>query len=184
MGRTRLLMISGPIAAGKSTLAAAVGELLRSQGRTVARTDLDTVAEMALPTLPDWEWAHRIHADVVGAWLRTGIELVVDEGTSTPEEVRQVLAAAPPDCGVFHVVLTADYAASLARAQGDPGRGLSRDPDFLRRHHDAYAAVVDQLPCDLRIHVEGRSPEALAAQVVATFGRHRPGARGEVTVLD
>ena len=159
-------MISGPIASGKSTLAAELCRLLRAGGRSVALTDLDTVAEMALPTLPDWNWAHRIHGQLVAAWLATGIELVVDEGTCNPSEVQQVLAQVPGDVEVFHVVLTADYLASLARAQVDPGRELSRNPGFLRADHDAYSRALADLPCSLRLHVEGRDPPELARQVL------------------
>ena len=105
----------------------------------MALTDLDTVAEMALPTLPDWACAHRVHAQLVGAWLASDVDVVVDEGTSTTDEVQQVLAAVPAGIKVFHVVLTADYHRSLARAQADPGRGLSKDPDFLRAAHLSFA---------------------------------------------
>jgi hypothetical protein len=164
-------MISGPIAAGKSTLAAELAEQLRLEGSSVALTDLDTVAEMALPTLPSWDWAHGIHAQLVGAWLRTGVDLVVDEGTSNPAEVRQVLDQVPEGTGVFHVVLTADLDASLARARADSGRGISQDPDFLRGDHEAYARHLSQLPSDLRLHVEGREPAALAREVVARLLR-------------
>ena len=48
----RLMMITGPIASGKSTLASLVAEGARQRGLTVALTDLDGVAEMALPSLP------------------------------------------------------------------------------------------------------------------------------------
>lgn len=165
MGR-QLVMISGPIAAGKSTLAVELARLLRTKGSSVALTDLDTVAEMALPTLPDWAWAHHIHARLVGAWLATGIDVVVDEGTSTVDEVRQVLAEVPAGVEVFHVVLTADYDRSLARARGDSGRGLSRDPDFLRAAHLSFAQELPDLPCDLRLDVENHTPAAMAAHVL------------------
>jgi hypothetical protein len=121
---------------------------------------------MALPTLPDWNWAHDIHAQLVAAWLATGIELVVDEGTSSPSEVHQVLARIPADIEVFHVVLTADYASSPARAQADDGRELSRDPKFFRADHDAYIHNLPDLPCSLRLHVEGRAAPELARQVL------------------
>lgn len=163
--RTRLVMISGPIATGKSTVTAELTILLGSAGLSVALTDLDTVAEMALPTLPDWDWAHRIHAHLVGAWLATSIDVVVDEGTSSPTEVQQVLGQVPTGTDVLHVVLTADFDASLARAQADPGRGLSKDPDFLGADHDAYTRCLPKLPCSLRLHVEGKKPTALARQV-------------------
>jgi len=163
----RLVMISGPIAAGKSALAGELVTALRAEGFSVVGTDLDTVAEMALPTLPDWEWAHSIHAQLVGAWLRTGIDIVVDEGTSSLAEVHQVLDRAPEGTTVLHVVLTADYDASLARASGDPSRGISKDPAFLRAAHDEYARHQPHLPSDLHLHVEGQEPSALARQVLA-----------------
>lgn len=160
-------MVSGPIASGKSTLAHQLAELLRGEGLSVALTDLDTVAEMALPTLPSWDWAHGVHAQLVGAWLATGVDIVVDEGTSNPTEVQQVLDQVPEGTGVFHVVLTADLDASLARATADSGRGLSQDPDFLRADHEAYSRHLPQLPNGLRLHVEGQEPAALARQVLA-----------------
>ena len=82
-------MISGLIASGMSTLANEIVRQLRSRGLSVALTDLDTVAAMALPTLPDWDWAHHIHAQLVGAWLATNIDVVIDEDTSSREEVHR-----------------------------------------------------------------------------------------------
>ncbi|WP_020017185.1 AAA family ATPase [Promicromonospora sukumoe] len=166
VARPRLVMISGPIAAGKSTLAAELVRMLRLEGFSVALTDLDTVAEMALPTLPTWDWAHGIHAQLVGAWLRTGIDVVVDEGTSTTGEVQQVLDQVPEGVDVLHVVLTADFDASLARARADSGRGISKDPTFLRAAHDTFALHLPQMPSDLRLHVEGQEPGELARQVL------------------
>lgn len=159
-------MISGPIASGKSTLAVELCRLLREDGRSVALTALDVVAEMALPTLPDWEWAHAVHAQLVGAWLATGVDVVVDEGTCSPSEVRQVLGQVPPEIQVFHVVLTADFDSSLARARADHGRGLSKDPEFLRADHDSFRRHVADLPCNLRLHVEGPTPADLALRIL------------------
>lgn len=159
-------MITGPIASGKSTLAAEIVRVLRTEGLPVALTDLDTVAGMALPGLPDWNWAHAVHAQLVGAWLATDVDVVIDEGTSSPAEVRQVLEQVPTCIDVFHVVLTADYDKSLARARADPGRGLSKDPDFLRADHDAYSRHLSDLPCSLRLHTEGQEPGDLAEQVL------------------
>ncbi len=164
----RLLMITGPIAAGKSTLAAEVCRQLRARGLSVALTDLDTVAEMALPTLPSWDHAHAVHAQLVGAWFATGVDVVVDEGTSSPTEVAEVLERLPPGADVVHVVLTADFDASLARAQGEPSRGVSKERDFLRGDHDAYARHLPDLP-GRRLHVEGRTPADLAREVVDRF---------------
>ena len=166
----RLVMITGPIASGKSTLAGAVSHLLRQEGVSVACTDLDSIAEMGLPTLPEWGWAHSVHADLVAAWLSTDIDLVVDEGTSTPEEVSLVLHRIPRTTAVLHVLLSADYEASLLRAQADPRRGLSRDPAFLRADHDTHNRLRSLLPCDLLVNVETRAPDELARLVVSRLG--------------
>jgi hypothetical protein len=122
---------------------------------------------MALPTLPNWDWAHGIHAQLVGAWLRTGVDIVIDEGTSSPGEVHQVLDQVPEGTDAFHVVLTADFDASLARARADSGRGISKDPTFLRSAHETFALHLPQLPSNLRLHVEGQDAAALARQVHA-----------------
>lgn len=164
----RLIMLSGPIASGKSTVAALVADAARGRGLAVALTDLDTVAEMALPTLPDWDWAHRVHAELVGAWLGTDVELVVDEGTSTREEVDLVRRHAA-GVSVAHVILVADLERAHARATADPGRGLSRDYAFLRADHERFAAELAQLPCDLLIDVERGTPEQHAAAIVERF---------------
>ena len=96
-GRRRLVVVSGPIASGKSTLASELADLLRSAGEAVAVVGLDTIAEMALPTLDDWTWAHEIHGQVVGGWLATPIPTVIAEGTGTQAEVERMLQHVPSD---------------------------------------------------------------------------------------
>lgn len=63
-----LLVIAGPQASGKSTVARALADDLRAHGKSVALVALDDIAEMALPTLPEWDAAHGIFASVVAQW--------------------------------------------------------------------------------------------------------------------
>lgn len=161
-------MISGPIASGKSTVAAALARVLRERC-TVALVDLDTVAAMALPTLGDWEWAHYAHAQLVHAWLKTGVDVVIDEGTSNRHEVDLILEGLPRGTKVQHVILTADYRHSLKRALGDPERGISKDPDFLLRDHEAFARELPQLPAGLVLDVETRTPHELASLIASHY---------------
>lgn len=77
-----------------------------------------------------------------------------------------MLGQAPADTHVFQVVLTADFDASLTRAQADPGRGLSKDPNFLRADHNTYNRHLPDLPCNLCLHVEAREPTELAREVL------------------
>jgi hypothetical protein len=142
-------------------------------GEAVAVVGLDTIAEMALPTLDDWTWAHEIHGQVVGAWLATPIPTVIAEGTGTQAEVEQVLRHVPSDVQVFRVLLVTRYETALRRATADPTRGISKDPDFLGR---MYVRFNDELPgmaYDLRLDSEESSTGVLAAQVVATLKEGR-----------
>lgn len=166
-----LVLITGPIAAGKSTLAQEVTARLRAEGRTVALVDLDTVAEMALPTLPDWEWAHEIHATLVGAWTARPLDVVVDEGSSSASELAQILAATPDGVPVLRVLLLADVERSWERAQGDPTRGLSKDREFLGRMYEAFDAGLPHLDHDLLLDVEATTLDERATAVVGEIAR-------------
>lgn len=110
-----------------------------------------------------------MHARLVGAWLETDVDVVIDEGTSTRHEVDLLVAQVPDGTHVRHVLLTADFERSLQRARGQSSRGLSRQRDFLRRDHQRYAEELPQLPCDLRLDVEGRSPAELASEVITAL---------------
>jgi hypothetical protein len=167
-----LIVIVGPIAAGKSTLAADVGQRLRKRGESVAVVGLDSVAEMALPTL-DWEWAHEVHGQLVRAWLATPVHTVIAEGPSTTAEVAQLMRSVPGDVGVLSVVLTTHYEIALQRALQDPDRGLSKDPDFLRRDHDRFETGRPDIACDLALDSAEATPAVLAERVIVTLDSRR-----------
>ena len=170
--RPRLVVIVGPIAAGKSTLAADVGRRLRERGESVAVVGLDSVAEMAQPTL-DWDWAHEVHAHVVGAWLATSVRTVIAEGPSTPAELDLLMRCVPGHVAVLTVVLVTRWDVALERALQDPDRGLSRDPGFLRGDHDRFERGRRHLKGDLTLDSAVTTPPVLAQHVVDTLDGHR-----------
>jgi len=171
------MVIVGPIAAGKSTLAAAVAQRLRERGEAVAVVGLDSVAEMALPTL-DWESAHEVHGHLVRAWLATPVGTVIAEGPSTAAELDQLMRYVPRDVEVLTVVLTTRYEVALRRAQQDPDRGISKDPDFLRGDHDRFDSSRPHLMCDLIVDSSDAPPSTLAEHVThALDGRRSARAR-------
>jgi hypothetical protein len=167
-----LIVIVGPIATGKSTLAAEVGQRLRKRGESVAVVGLDTVAEMALPTL-DWAWAHDVHGHLVRAWLATPVRTVIAEGPSTAAEVGQLMRSVPEDVGILSVVLTTRYAIALQRALHDPDRVLSKNPVFLRRDHDRFESGRPDLACDLALDSAEATPAMLAERVIGTLDGRR-----------
>lgn len=169
--RPVLVLIIGPIAGGKSALAAALTDQLRQDGRQVALVGLDEIAAMALPTLPDWQDAHTIHASVVGQWLRTSLDVVVAEGPESREQVQLVLDQVPAQTQVLKVIVTIDHEIALARAQADPTRGISKQPEFLSRVHREWQAEWPLIECDVIIDT---GLTALADSVAAVLGRFPP----------
>ncbi len=167
-----LVVIVGPIAAGKSTLAAEVGRRLRERGESVAVVGLDSVAEMALRAV-DWTWTHEVHAALVRAWLATPVRTVVAEGPGTASELDQLMRCVPEDVGVLTVVLSTRYEVALRRALKDPDRGLSKDPEFLRRDHDRFESSRPDLACDLALNSADASPATLAERVIVSLDGRR-----------
>lgn len=162
----RLVLIIGPIASGKSTLANTVADKLRSSGEAVAVVGLDSVAEMALPTLADWTWAHEVHGQLVGAWLEKPIPTVIAEGPETPEEIEQIMRHVRSDVSVLKVLIKTRYETALARAVQDPTRGLSKDPEFLRRMYRRFEQTRPDISHDVQFDTEELSSDDIAMRVI------------------
>jgi len=167
-----LVVVVGAIASGKSTLAAEVARQLGRRGESVALVGLDSVAEMALPTV-DWDWVHEVHGQLVRAWLATPVSTVLAEGPSTPSELEQLLRCVGHDVDVLTVVLVTPYDVALRRALTDPGRGVSRDPDFLEADHRRFAEGLAALRGDVVLDGAEAPAAALAERVVAALDGRR-----------
>lgn len=152
-GRLVLVVVAGPQASGKSTLAAALGADLRRRGERVAVVELDQVAAMALPTLPGWDVAHRIFETVTGMWATADLTCVIAEGSGSREEVSALLRQAP-QAAVVTVAITAPFDVALARAQADPTRGVSKERDFLSRVYASWPRELDALAPDVVIDTD------------------------------
>ncbi|HEX7350998.1 hypothetical protein [Brachybacterium sp.] len=146
---TPLVLVAGPIAAGKSAVSRALAADLRSEGTRLALVELDQIADMARPTLPDWTDAHRIFASVTAQWLEAGLDLVIAESVSTRRELDLLLDTVPAGTPLVTVVLTCGADIALERALSDSTRGLSRQEDFLRRVHADWARELPHIPADL-----------------------------------
>ena len=163
-----LVVVLGPIAAGKSTLCAELARRLDAAGRTTVVAGVDEVAAMAPAGLPDWDLAHRVHGALVAAWLATPVDTVIADGAFfSRQETDWLMAGVPPGVRVVRVLLRASYPVALRRVTGDPARGLSRDPVFLRGVYDRFERLRPGLdPCDLEVDAD-RVPADLVADRVA-----------------
>jgi len=89
----RLLVISGPIASGKSTVAGVLAAELRADGHGAMVVDLDRMYMMLDDTSPmddsnTWRAARRGAAALTNQFPQDGLELVIVEGTFWTESDR------------------------------------------------------------------------------------------------
>lgn len=182
-----VIVICGPIASGKSTLARAVAHLFRHRGVEAAAIDLDLLYEMleddgrpkASP--PMWVRARRAAAALTDAFLEDGVRVVVVEGDLLTAQERTEFGSAlrspvVPQFVTVHVPVD----LALQRVAADRTRGLSRDPGYLRRHYDRMQEAVRNRPAtDLLVDTSSVSSEE-AARKIAEWAT----ARADATVDD
>jgi len=163
------VLLVGPQASGKSTVARALGQELRRQGELVALVELDQIAEMALPTLPSWGTAARIFAMVAGEWARADLTCVIAEGIASQDEVWILLDHAPAAAAVVTVVMTTPFDAALRRAQSDPTREASRDREWLAERYQEWAVEVGRIEADVLLDGSASSVDQEVRQVHAAI---------------
>lgn len=174
---TRLVVIIGPIGAGKSTVARLLADRLVAAGLTTATPDVDDVVAMGAgpPAAFDamWERGRRVHGAAVGAWLRSGVDVVVAHGPAyTEEETAALMAEVPAGTPTLRVMLLAPYDVALARVADDPLRGLSRDPGFLRATHERFTDLAPSIaPCDHTFRTEHLPADLIAEAIAADLLR-------------
>ena len=178
-GPSKLLVISGPIAAGKSTVAAALATAFRDSGRTAAMVDLDRIYMMFddRPPMTDpriSRQARRAAAALTDHFVLDGIELVIVEGTFWTESERDELTSRLTTL-VRPAFLTLRVAVeeALRRVQGDTGRRASRNPVFLRASHADFDAVTP-IPTDAIIDSTSLTVDAVLAATMAVLEHVSP----------
>jgi thymidylate kinase len=167
-----LVVVTGPIAAGKNTLADRLAERLTGRGRTVVVADVDDVAAMvASPGAARaglWFAAHEAHGAVVGQWMRSSVDVVVAVGpVYTPEEQKALTRTLPDGAPILWVLLDARVEVTFARAQADPTRGLSREPEFHHAAHRRFRELRPAIPADRVFNSEEMDADQMAAAVEA-----------------
>jgi hypothetical protein len=148
---SELVVVSGPIAAGKSTVVAAIGAMVRDAGLSAALVDLDEIVfSLRAPASSwqrSWDQGRRAHAALIGGWLRSGVDVVLADGPfHNRDEITTLLSEVPAATVTRWCWLDVAYDVARERAAADPTRGLSADPAFLRRAHDRVASQADERP--------------------------------------
>lgn len=163
------VLLVGPQASGKSTVARSLSEELRRQGELVALVELDQIAEMALPTLPSWDTAVRVFAMVAGEWARADLTCVIAEGIGSQDEVSILLDHTAAAAAIVTVVMTTPFEAALSRAQADPTRGASRDHRWLADRYQEWSVEVGRIDADVQIDASALSVDQGVRQLCAAI---------------
>jgi len=167
-----VIVITGPIASGKSSVARALYRELAALDVCVAVIDLDLVEGMLSPEGPSpvlerWAVARRATATLAGTFQADGVAVVIVDGSfNQPMDRAAFEQHLDATVRPMYVTLRVTYDEALRRAQGDPTRGVSRDPAFLRPYFADPTHVPATLPAtDIAIDTESTSPQAAASEI-------------------
>jgi adenylylsulfate kinase-like enzyme len=149
--RVFVVVISGPIASGKSALSRAVATQLEEEhGAPAAVVDLDLVYEMLdVRSRPKdderlWAQARRVAGRLANAILAEGRSVVVEGGDlATGAALAEFETELAKGSDVWLVLLGVDLEIARQRTQSDESRGISRDRAFLKEH---YARFTTEWP--------------------------------------
>lgn len=168
-----LVVITGPVGGGKSAVALALADHFRESGRA-AVIDLDLVYCMVRQVegygeLDVWTTARRGAAALADTFFADGIDVVIVEGeffTQAELDVFRNSLATPVEHRFVSLVVSFEQA--LRRVSGDPSRGASRDPEFLKRLHAQFVAALPFLRASSRIvEADRQTPGEIAACIAA-----------------
>jgi adenylylsulfate kinase-like enzyme len=167
-----VIVITGPIANGKSTVARELARELKRARVLVTVIDLDLLHDMLTtdgPTADDATWALARHAaaTLADTFLEEGVTVVVAEGSFNAPDDRAAFARhLDTSVDPIYVTLRVSFEEALRRAQSDPTRGRSRDPAFLLPYFDAVDQALAALPAtDVIIDPEQMSTSAAVSIV-------------------
>jgi shikimate kinase len=169
--RARLVVLIGPIASGKSTVARKLIDQLVSDGFTAARTEVDEMAAMIQApgglTIEHWHQAHVVHGALVAGWLGTLVNVVVAEGPIySRREANALMTRVPVDTKLLRVLLWTSFHSALERVKDDPARGLSRDRQFLQAAHERFWSVRPQIdPFDLTFDTDTETADSIVSRI-------------------
>jgi adenylylsulfate kinase-like enzyme len=175
-----LVVITGQIASGKSTVACAIARELERDGASAAVVDLDVIYEMLDPecgpkvSQAKWTHARQLAARIAGALLAEGVLVVVEGEFLTPDQRAEFTDALPSAIAPRFVTLRLPFEVALQRTSADPSRALSRDPTFLASHYEATAESIERIPSsDLMLDTSAFGVEEAARKVAGWLGQSR-----------
>ncbi len=140
-----VVVISGPIASGKSALSRAVAvQLEEAEAVATAVIDLDLVYETLDPRRGTkdnadlWAEARRVAGRLTTALLAENRCVVAEGEFASDQALDEFVSELPGTADLRLVLLDVEFETALKRASADPTRGLSKDETFLSRHYREF----------------------------------------------
>jgi adenylylsulfate kinase-like enzyme len=176
-----VIVITGPIASGKSTIARGLARELGRRHIRAAIIDLDILNEMLETDGSEsgdagWALARRAAAALANTFLEIGVAVVVDGSFNRPGHRDDFAEHLDARVDPLYVTLRVSYEEALRRAQGDPTRGMSRDPAFLGPYFTSVGHGLETVPVtDIVIDTEQMSATSAVMAIARIIG---PGTSG------
>lgn len=166
------MTITGPIAAGKNTIADLLAEHCIRIGHTVVIADVDDVAAMVgapgAGAAGLWFAAHQAHGALVGQWMQSKVDVVISVGPIYTQAERDALfGQLPPGAQPIRVLIDAPLSVTWQRVTADVQRGISRQRDFHESAHARYRSLMPDIPAELTFN----SGDTSAADIVTAILR-------------
>lgn len=166
-----VLIVTGSVGVGKTTLAEAISDVLRERGIAHGWLDVDGLSR-SYPVPPDDPFNARLAVrNVVSVWANmraAGAERLVLAYVIEDDAGWQAFVDAIPGAGVIIVRLTADPATNAERLRGrDTGHGLAWG---LRRAPELAGIMERNAVGDHVVATDGRDPAELARAVLELIG--------------
>ena len=139
------MVISGPIASGKSALSLAVAaQLEEAEEVASAVIDLDLVYEMLDPRRRAkddadlWAEARRVAGRFTTALLAENRCVVAEGEFASDQALDEFVGELPDTADLRLVLLDVEFETALRRVSADVTRGLSKEETFLSRHYREF----------------------------------------------
>jgi hypothetical protein len=171
-----LIVMTGPVGGGKSTTGLALARSLRRPDFAVAVIDLDQMYGFVRqqdgygePTA--WVRARQGAAALANSLFETGMAAVIVEGEFfNAEELGTLTAPLRANVVRRFFTLRLSYERALERVQGDPSRGASKDPLFLKELHAMFIRALPFLAAEsVVIDTDELALDEVVARLVAAL---------------
>jgi shikimate kinase len=173
-----LIIITGPVGAGKSTIGLGLARSLRRPDFAVAVIDLDQMygfvrQQEGYDDPAAWARARHGAAALANCLFTTGMSAVIVEGEFFTAQELGMVAAVEAKVTRCFFTLKLSYEPALKRVQGDPSRGASKDPAFLKWLHESFAQALPFLEAEsVVVDTDELTQDQVVARLAAQISNH------------